>query len=937
MNYLKQKLIKVLTEDIQELSASDLELVGHAFVNSKEDNNLIHRGLNVDNRPVGYTLDSFSQNRGVVAEYSTDKDYFKDTSAKDNPPKFTKVFHDIDHTLQHVGSDNLTKLYLVSSQLEPASFRKKLGHTDKFKEVRKKLIILSAKELAEGIYKECLESTNAVDIYRNYFPTFLMEFTNFGFFGKLPTPCNGYARDDNSLAQIEVHLSLYNVCVLSGMSGSGKTQLVIDYIHKTSESYQNYIWISGAEWPKDTSLQSIQSHRGGSPVNIVGQFSSRRSILVLDSYKYLLQENTFTELEKGFNLGGKIIVTTQLSNPHNQLYLSIPEISSETALNILGEDQEACTNKCAEFVRKCRFSPLILSIIKNISDTDGVPKEELFKEILNNPESVDGHDGLSIIKVLLNRLGDKELISLKKIANSSIYTHEINFLRSYLGVMATRKLQKLSILIPDNSPSLFRIHDLIALSIQDNDPLASNDLIKKLEEYIENSQGDMTPSVISEIHLCLPKLIEENELRGEREIDWLHYALLQSTDPVRLEISKKFYNLEIDKSIELVKIKTIIDSKESYVYGELEKPQREEFYRECASQYEIAFSQPHTEEVQLELLHHKGKAYRRFRDYPSALDSFKQLLERRPEWHATYGQIAHIGSQYNVGQKFIDEGLKALNKLLDDIFENSSKVPLRVSLAAISRLRSKSYHSLKLEITDDPEKVLKISEIIQMSSLEGLGQFFEAYIAFTSMFGLRYAEICVDLAESIPSILTSLPETTSRYQWVNACESLADTSEAAKNINGKKKFSKQLIDVSLIFADAINDNDSYLNPYETRATAKVFNLAKQSDKALEVIDKLSKGVNHWVLYEKASALLEKGEYVNALTTALECLDMAEKDPNGNRYICSYFDQISECYKGCDDNKNSKVYLEKALEICSDKKLLQSRLDDLQAQKRDATL
>ena len=98
-----------------------------------EDNRLIHHGLNKDYRPVGYTIDTFSQDFLVAGEYSTEKEYFhgKASKAPDGQgtshgqdtmgenaeapvTTYAKIEKDVQHVLDHAAGKLPQKIYLMS-------------------------------------------------------------------------------------------------------------------------------------------------------------------------------------------------------------------------------------------------------------------------------------------------------------------------------------------------------------------------------------------------------------------------------------------------------------------------------------------------------------------------------------------------------------------------------------------------------------------------------------------------------------------------------------------------------------------------------------------------------------------------------------------------------------------------------------------------------
>lgn len=140
--HVKKRIINGLIDEIVAMGATELELVGHAVIELLEAKKLVHHGLNKDYRPVGYTVDTFSQDGSTVGEYSAEKGYFEDSSKPGDPPKFKKIEGDIDHALTH-GSPK--SIYLIASQEEPESFRGKFRSTDRGKAYADVVKILDAR------------------------------------------------------------------------------------------------------------------------------------------------------------------------------------------------------------------------------------------------------------------------------------------------------------------------------------------------------------------------------------------------------------------------------------------------------------------------------------------------------------------------------------------------------------------------------------------------------------------------------------------------------------------------------------------------------------------------------------------------------------------------------------------------------------------------
>ncbi|MCO7519309.1 MULTISPECIES: hypothetical protein [unclassified Pseudomonas] len=262
---IKKRIIGNLIGEVVELDASSLEIVGHSLIELLEDNRLIHHGLNKDYRPVGYTIDTFSQDFLVAGEYSAEKDYFlgkvskapdgqgssqgQDTegaNAEAPVATYAKIEKDVQHVLDHAAGKLPQKIYLICSQEEPESFRAKFNRTGIAKEHGERLNILDARELARLIFEFSTQNQTAAAFYTTFFPGFSQDLDNYAYYGKAPASCEYHVSDAAVVVAIRDHFDQGNrVCLLTGISGSGKTQATVDYLQQEGKYYENYMWITG--------------------------------------------------------------------------------------------------------------------------------------------------------------------------------------------------------------------------------------------------------------------------------------------------------------------------------------------------------------------------------------------------------------------------------------------------------------------------------------------------------------------------------------------------------------------------------------------------------------------------------------------------------------------------------------------------------------------
>lgn len=918
---IKKRIVQGLIEEITLIDATNLELVGHALIELIETKRLVHHGLNSEHRPVGYTVDSFTQDGSIVGEYSVEKHYFVDISGKDKPAEYDKIPRDIDHALAH---SNPKKIYLISSQEEPESFRKKFNGTAHGMKYSDRLEIYDARELAKLIHKFSVDNTAAADFFSGFFPDFQRNLENYEYYGRVPNRCENHQSEISVLDAVQRHLdSGLGICVLHGLSGTGKTQAAIDYVHQNVERIGNYLWIYGEDLKKGASLSSIKRSRGGIPINVAGAFNSVPTLLVIDNLDWAVDSSTFCELEKGLKAGGIVLVTSTLNSPGSKYYVATPPLNFETAVKVLGEDIHTLSKIAAQFVETCRFSPLILATTRSVCKDDAVGKEAFYQEVLDKPELLADQDGKPIMRELLKRLDKSAREALIKIANSGSGRYDSRFLGTFIGQNASINLQRLSILQSATAPGLLKVHDLICDAVREVH--SASPVSEALEKFVGDRSGEMLPSAIRQIHLSEEQLLETHRARGLRRPDWLMYALMQTDTDSRREVAAGVQNLPINDNCTLAELLCIVDAKEQYAYSIDDRNNRKAYFQQCASDYEQAIAAKIREELKVELLHHRGKALRRAAQPAEALACFYELLVYRPEWHAAHGQISHLGMQKGADPATKAAGEASMRWLIDQMLFDFSAVPLRVSLAAIAHLRS--YARVVKQIACEDQKVGKIAEVIAISALEGLDQFYEAFVAFTSKFAYEHEKVVVALAESLPELLAIPPESIDKKHWASACEALSNAARSA-NMASKGKLASRLLASMQIFAQAIVAS-GITDAYTVRVAMKAFITADLPNDALVICEKAAPGTqNHWILYRKSQALLALGKTQDALTTGGKALDGALNDAGAKEHLPSYYEQLSKCAEASTDHPSAISFCKDAINACSKGKYLTHLQDRL---------
>jgi tetratricopeptide (TPR) repeat protein len=497
--------------------------------------------------------------------------------------------------------------------------------------------------------------------------------------------------------------------------------------------------------------------------------------------------------------------------------------------------------------------------------------------------------------------------SVRKIASSGCTSYDSGFISRFIGSNVRVSLQRLSLLNRDATSSTLLIHDLICSAVW-SEQADGTELANEIERYICAYNGEMVPNVLRQIHLSADQLLATHRRRGARNPDWLMYGILQLAEyPQRAELVDALYDREMRSTAPIVELLCIIDSKETYSYS-LSRAAKASYYSCCAEMYGNIAETTSDPDVRAEMLHHKGKALRRSGRLADARECFQQLATERPKWHATYGQIAHVGLQKQATSDDKLAGEQAIRYLVGEILNDVYAVPLRVSLALVSKLRS--YPSVTQELMNNEACIQQLAQVIALAALEGFDQFYEAFVAFTSLFGFNYGHICLGIAEISPDMMAISPSAVNSSQWQNACEALTNIARVA-DFSDRLDLSAKLRSTAVIFAERICQQE-HQNQYEMRAAAKTFIATGNPSRALEAISTIQENAkDHWILYQqgKAEVAISLPESV---TTATRALALAIKDSRALTRLPSYYELLSDCQENCGDVQGALASIEDAI-------------------------
>lgn len=919
MSNLREKIIiKNLIEEILNISATNLEIVGKKIVSHIEHQYMIHHGLNKNYNPVGYTIDAFSPDSRIAIQCSIEKNYFTATKHTGYQTPFPKIEKDIKKSIQH--NSNIEKIYLISSQEEPPIFRQQFNKINIWDKII--IEIIDARCLAIHIYEQSVKNSQLAAEYGKFFPDFQQRMNMYEYYGKIPPYCNYYFCEPLFRKIINNHYKKNKICVLSGLSGAGKTQAAIDYSHFRNHEFDNIIWISGDDWKANTSLASIQRSRVGCAINVSGIFNSSKTFLIIDSLERELSEADFQELSDGFSLGNLVLITSQQNSPLNKIYVQLPEISENTAQKILPK-AETDSFLYTQIINKCKFLPIILTTAREVIENEAIDREELFQDILDHPQAIEGRDGKSILTCLLEKLDEQKRINLKKLFCDGVYFHDQNFVDSYIGIIARRALQKIGILKISHLPNILYTHDIIGdiFKCQDTD----YEIIHHLGKYIKKNKGNITPTILREIYITKSILYDFYKKRNEI-YNWETYALLQIDSINNLELAKKIIKSQITPSISHEKLLCIIDANEIISLNIRNIQEKEQFLLKNAGQYESIINDIYHENIKIELWHHAGKCYRKVKKFDKSIECFNRVFDIDPQYHVSLLQVMMIGTQECSTEikKIADEKSSLLIKC---ILDNHKSIPLRISLEAISYINS--YEKIKYEILHNRAYVEKLSNILSEAAIEGIQQFYKIFYKFTSLISYQYADILFSFVDNLSGIFELRPPNIEKQYWGQLCEAFTNVFNSNKEDKRIGELSSKL---AILFADYIAQNEQNKSTFIARILIKAYNSVEYFEKSINIISSLPQediNNNHWLLYRKGEAELGINNLKIAHTTLARAYTLAKKDQRGQRWISSYERILAKCLFNQGKIKIAIKFYELAIRHCINNEKFKSQLEQEQ--------
>jgi len=860
---LRQAAVNQIEQDLMNIGSADLEFVGHSMIKLLEDRDLIHRGLNRDAKPVGYTVDTFSDDRMIVGEYSTEADYFEEP--------YGKITRDSKHAKDH--APKCKKVYLISSQ--------GVGNSDwkEIESVAKKVlpagadaVIYDGRRLSEAIYDQVIQKNNLVEYFADFLPSLLKVWTENAISHAVPETPFDYVADAARTKAITELLAKHPVVAVHGISGTGKSYAAIDYSSKHEGSFRNIMWVSGRELEGIGNLAAVKIARMGVDINLASKLSASACLLVVDDWRGDAADVSKL-LPSTVHPGTRVLVTCIDKPSGAMVSLELPTFSKPAAEKILhlGLNEKPSDQQSAEICRRVGYHPLTLAIIRDAVREGGVSWEVIINDLPNIPNYEDANHETILQRILLNHsVGASDELKTLRLLGAVVLDAKLAL--SVLGVAGLPKLLRRSLLRKD-ARGICRMHDLVHTCLRhfDGGNISENEVAARLKQFFAANWETGSYHFHRSLQIHAATIQSWVNLEApEPSLESYLFLLAESiSKPTQLLEALRGRAIEAFPNQREACL-SIVEAIEMRYQNEMVEAEKERILDEGINNITTGVAKATDPRLTTDLLHHRGKLFLWRKKADEAVKDFSAVLARDPQYFQSHLQMARLKAQTQ--DPSCSEHVESI---LSAFAAEQESVSITLALAAFTELEKRANQNLREKwLVADPSR---FSEAISLAVAEGFSQPYRTLGRLSRYIFYPHPQVLLTLAElvSFPP-----PAAAKDRECFEIAECMKSVGKACLDERGDDWGHKQWCERALEFYQKT------ANPNEFQSTmqAECLIRLKRFDEALSCLDSIANVSNqaHW-WHRRAQALLGLGKEEDALVAINRTLGANQDE----RYLSAF--------------------------------------------------
>ena len=858
------------------------------------DDDILHKGCNLNGKPVSYAVDIKTEDCKIVGQSGTDTDYFSKAD-------FEKPMGDIRGTEKN--NPLCEVLYLFSNQRASDAQHTGLATKINAESPSFEVKIYDVEKIAETIY-ENVNAPRCNEVWQ-----YLTESSQFyDIFPKrncIPQSSLYYVQRDKESKAFQALLETQSIVEIVGVSGIGKSEFAKQVTKDISQNFESLFWINGSEYK---SLDSVKLCRFGYEVNLRFVLENYKSLVIVDN----LNENVAKlneDFQKANKHESKCIITSLKQSLSDALTYKLPCMEDELICKYI----DSFGLSISETERK-KLVTLVAGYPLAVNMICASAKDDLFSigELLSDGalQKLEDEHNQRLSERIVRKIYDKYAAELNLLSYIDCQVISSDFLRVIVDRIRLKYLCRYSVLQQEDAYT-FRIHQVVLDAIKCIAHIPDlKELADKLSCYLDNKnhQKDIPFFTLFHHNVSFIDKVYHNADTTEEQKKVILYSRLQAentfSDP--LKYLSLINELTLQPANSLYDCLLQADKNEI----ELSATKREEFSEKAKNiivDLESELKKTTDENIKFELLHHIGKLYVKLREGENAKPYFENALMICPKAYATMLQLAKIA--HNSKPSDISKAKEYVSTILDDNIKGHD-VPLTIVLACYSVFLSKKAYS-DLEDKYIESNFENFSNVIMNSLLN----FNNQAVPTLGSFAYSFAYIKPEFMRRTFELLQKLPAASSDNVYIRACANLKAVeykleidkkSDKAKTIfkeaeyyfellnlkekeEGRskdymrKRYQELLMDAeewkqALEFSANFDDKDS---EFYYQNVAKIYQNLQDYPLAIENIDKAIAKVSDTdykssFLWNKACILYDMGDK-ESLKILQEAIDMRKED------------------------------------------------------------
>lgn len=681
---LHQHFVIAVVKDLEVQNGTTFEYMCQPLMELLTDSEVILKGHNLYLKPVGYSVDLIKDAK-TVGQCGTDEKYFTNG----------KPLSDIEGCIKN--SPGSKHIYLFGNKRATGGEYQAVKREIEIKYSRLHVELYDAQRIGEVLYHNIFRTTQIERILR-FLPEakryyLIMPQTN-----NVPLPSPNYVNrpEENEVYNL---LEEKQIVQVYGLSGIGKSQLVMSIAGKHGENYDTVLWFDGDKVDVND-IASIYANRLGESINlktVLGQF---RILLVVDNLNEGVRAFMANFLDNN-KKGSRCVVTSLQKNLDEEHSFKLSYVDDGISKQILYSGTKRPTEEQAgRLLKEISGYPLLLELAKNTVDNGDFSWDELI-EISNLTGISDEERNVAFAERIVGRYRDGYSELFNTIIMLSSLRISSDFLKS-IDVFKLKALVRFAIL-QSNEEFSYQIHIVVLNAIRkvmdkDTDANGFRQLLYQyLREHVQKRDAGLY--VFMKIHgdacLGLAEKLEPSDTLRHYIVLAVCYTMDTYQNHDRFigmidALNTDFEKHEIDLNL-LIERMEIVQNKLYLVSGKDESVKKQTILKDVDNLNCLS----HISDNQKALVcHHIGKWLLTVHEEKDGEEYLKKAIDIVPSSYSSRLQLARLYNRQNKK----DGVIQMIGELLKE--ETLKDVPVSVLLSAYGLLAPSKYADLCKQYLD---------------------------------------------------------------------------------------------------------------------------------------------------------------------------------------------------------------------------------------------